>query len=137
MPLLSSNAQTWLLALLGLTLGCSSAPELETWPVKGAVVDQTGASLTSGVVRFFASDEMHQSDPHLITAGPIRPDGTFIVKTHRKDFTYDGAVAGEYRLMVMTDKKTPAGERVPVQYELPESSTVEPRENTLAIKIQR
>jgi hypothetical protein len=133
----SCHAQYWLLASLAVALGCNSAPELETWPVKGTVVDQTGASLTNGVVRFFASDELHQPDPHLITAGPIKADGSFIVKTHRKDFTYDGAVAGEYRLMVMTDKKTPAGERIPVQYELPESSTVEPRENTLAIKIQR
>ena len=137
MPSLSSTAQWWLLSSLGLILGCSSAPELETWPVKGAVVDQTGASLTSGVVRFFASDEMHQPDPHLITAGPIQTDGSFSVKTHRRGFTYDGAVAGEYRLIVITDKKTPAGERVPVQFELPEPTTVERRENTLAIKIRR
>jgi len=137
MSLLPSNAQQCVLASLALTLGCSSAPDLETWPVNGTVIDQTGASLTSGVVRFFASDDMHQPDPHLITAGPIQADGSFTVTTHRKEFTYDGAVAGEYRLVVITDKKTPAGERVPVQYELPEPSTVEPRENTLAIKIQR
>jgi len=137
MPSLSSHAQRWLLASLGIALGCSSAPELETWPVKGAVVDQTGASLTSGVVRFFAKDELNQADPHLITSGPIQADGSFTVKTHRKGFTYDGAVAGDYRLMVITDKKTAAGERVPVHYELPEPSTIEPRENTLAIKIQR
>jgi len=136
MPSLPCHAQ-WAVALLALALGCSSAPELETWPVKGAVVDQTGAPLSSGVVRFFARDELNQPDPHLITAGPIQADGSFTVKTHRKGFTYDGAVAGEYRLLVITDKKTAAGERVPVHYELPEPSTVQPRENTLAIKIQR
>jgi hypothetical protein len=132
-----SPAQRWFFPGLGLILGCNSAPELETWPVKGTVVDQTGASLTSGVVRFFASDEVQQPDPHLITAGPIQNDGSFSVKTHRKGFSYDGAVAGEYRLVVITDKKTPAGERVPVQFELPEPTSVEPSENKLDIKIRK
>jgi hypothetical protein len=137
MSSLTADAKQWMLASLVLTLGCSSAPELETWPVNGTVVDQTGASLTSGVVRFFASDETAQADPHLITAGPIQADGSFSVKTHRKNFTYKGAVAGEYRLIVITDKKSPIGESVPVQFELPELTKVEPRENTVAIKIQR
>ena len=134
---LTFDAKQWTLASLVLTLGCSSAPELETWPVNGTVVDQTGASLTSGVVRFFASDETPQPDTHLITAGPIQTDGSFSVKTHRKNFTYKGAVAGKYRLMVITDKKSSTGDSVPVQFELPEPTTVEPRENTVAIEIRR
>src|SRR5688572_1943051 len=58
--------RTVLTAAVGLAvvgLGCNAAPELETWPVTGTVVDQTGASLTSGAVRFFANDET-QGDPH-------------------------------------------------------------------------
>jgi hypothetical protein len=93
--------------------------------------------VTSRVARFFARGDAAEADPHLITAGPIQSDGSFSVKTHRQGFTYDGAVAGEYRLVVMTDKKTPAGERVPVHFELAGPASVERRENTLAVKIQR
>jgi hypothetical protein len=123
------------LALVVVGLGCNAAPELETWPVTGTVVDQTGASLTSGAVRFFAHDET-QGDPHLITVAPIQADGSFTTKTHRKGFDYEGTVAGEYRIMVITDKSA-AGERTPVQFDVPERFTVEPRENTLNLKIVR
>jgi hypothetical protein len=123
--------------LLALTLGCQRAPELETWPVHGTVIDQSGARLTSGAVRFFADEEKHAADPHLITVGPIQADGSFTVRTHRKGFTYDGAVAGAYRLLVITDKTTSGGQKVPVEFELPEMRTVEPRENKLDITIRR
>jgi hypothetical protein len=126
-----------LLPLLILTIGCQRAPELETWPVQGTVIDQNGIRPNSGAVRFFASAEMHKLDPHLITVGPIQSDGSFAVRTQRKSFAYDGAVAGTYRLMVITDKTGRDGQKVPVEFEVPDSYTVEAGENTLAIKIQR
>jgi hypothetical protein len=122
---------------LALALGCQRAPELETWPVEGIVVDQSGARLTSGAVRFLASAEKHAADPHLITVGPIKADGSFTVRTHRQGFNYDGAVAGVYRILVMSDKTTSDGQKVPVEFELPETRTVEPRENKLDITIRR
>ena len=123
---------------LMLAVGCAErAPVLETWPVHGTVIDQNGVSPASGVVRFLADAEMHQSDPHLITVGPIQPDGSFTVKTQRKGFTYDGAVAGDYGLLVMTDKTTSDGQKVPVQFDVPDPFTVQPGENKLTIKIQR
>ncbi|HEX2475509.1 MAG TPA: hypothetical protein VHK01_12225 [Lacipirellulaceae bacterium] len=123
--------------LVALALGCQRAPELETWPVQGTVVDQSGARLTSGAVRFFANAEKHAADPHLITVGPINSDGSFSVRTHRQGFTYDGAVAGVYRVLVMTDKTTSDGQKVPVEFELPETRTVERRENKLDMTIRR
>jgi len=124
--------------LLMLAGGCAErAPELETWPVHGTVIDQNGMSPASGVVRFLADAESPHSDPHLITVGPIQPDGSFTVKTHRKGFTYDGAVAGDYGLLVMTDKTTSDGQKVPVQFNVPERCTVEPVENKVTVKIQR
>jgi hypothetical protein len=123
--------------LLVLVLGCQRAPELETWPVQGTVVDQSGARLSSGAVRFVANAEKHAADPHLITVGPINSDGSFTARTHRQGFTYDGAVAGVYRVVVMTDKTTSDGQKVPVEFELPETRTVEPRENKLDITIRR
>jgi hypothetical protein len=124
--------------MLMVAAGCSErAPELATWPVQGKVIDQNGAAPSSGVVRFLANAEMHRSDPHLITVGPIQSDGSFTVKTHRKGFTYEGAVAGDYALLVITDKTTSDGEKVPVQFEVPQSCTVEAGENKLAVKIHR
>lgn len=138
LPPCSAKRRRLLLLLLLLAAGCGErAPELETWPVHGTVIDQNGVVPISGVVRFFADAEMHQSDPHLITVGPIQPDGSFSVKTHRKGFTYDGAVAGDYRLMVMTDKSASDGQKVPVQFDVPEACTVERGENKLTVKIQR
>ena len=102
------------------------APELATWPVQGKVIDQNGVAPSSGVVRFLANAEMHRSDPHLITVGPIQSDGSFTVKTHRKGFTYEGAVAGDYSLLVITDKTTSDGEKVPVQFEVPQSCRSRP-----------
>ena len=134
----SAKGRRLFLLLLMLSVGCAErAPDLETWPVHGTVIDQNGVSPASGVVRFLADAEMHQSDPHLITVGPIQPDGSFTVKTHRKGFTYDGAVAGDYGLLVMTDKTTSDGQKVPVQFDVPEPCTVQPRENKLTIKIRR
>jgi hypothetical protein len=132
------KARRLFLLLPLLAVGCAEkAPDLETWPVHGTVIDQSGVSPTSGVVRFLADAEVHQSDPHLITVGPIQPDGSFTVKTHRKGFTYDGAVAGDYGLLVMTDKTSSDGQKVPVQFDVPERCAVEPGENKLTIKIQR
>jgi hypothetical protein len=124
-------------AVLVLLVGCQRAPELETWPVHGTVVDQSGARLTSGAVRLLADRDKHAADPHLITVGPIQADGSFTVRTHRKGFTYDGAVAGAYRLLVITDKTTSGGQKIPVEFELPEMRAVEARENKLDITIQR
>jgi hypothetical protein len=123
--------------MLVLALGCQRAPELETWPVQGTVVDQSGIALTSGAVRFLADADKHAADPHLITVGAIQADGSFTVKTHRKGFTYDGAMAGDYRLLVITDKTGSDGQKVPVEFELPEKRAVEPRENKLDITIKR
>ncbi len=123
--------------VLVLAVGCRRAPELETWPVHGTVVDQKGLAPASGVVRFLADAEMHPSDPHLITVGPIRSDGAFTVKTHRKGFNYEGAVAGDYGLLVMTDTTNAGGEKVPVHFKVPKRCTVQPGENTLTIKIRR
>lgn len=121
-----------------LVVGCAErAPELETWPVHGTVIDQNGVPPVSGVVRFLADAERHQSDPHLITVGPIQSDGSFTVKTHRKGFDYEGAVAGNYGLLVMTDKTASDGQKIPVQFDVPERCTVEPGENKLVVKIQR
>ena len=138
--MLSCSVKVRRLFLLSLmvAVGCAErAPELETWPVHGTVIDQNGVSPASGVVRFLAVAEMHRSDPHLITVGPIQPDGSFTVKTHRKGFDYDGAVAGDYGLLVITDKTNSDGQKVPVQFDVPEPCTVQPGENKLTIKIQR
>jgi len=134
----SAKRRRLLLLLLLLAAGCGErAPELETWPVHGTVIDQNGVAPASGVVRLLADAEMHPSDPHLITVGPIQPNGSFTVKTHRKGFQYDGAVAGSYKLLVMTDKTASDGQKVPVQFDVPEACTVEPGENKLTVTIQR
>ena len=134
----SDSVRWWLLPILVLAAGCGErAPELVTWPVQGTVIDQDGESPTSGVVRFLANAEMHRLDPHLITVGPIQSDGSFTVKTHRKGFIYEGAVAADYALLVITDKTTSDGQKVPVQFDVPQSCTVAAGENKVVVKIQR
>lgn len=121
-----------------LVVGCGESElELETWPVHGTVIDQNGVTPSSGVVRFLADREMYQSDPHRITVGPIQSDGSFTAKTHRKSDVYEGAPPGTYDLMVMTDKTGPDGQKVPVQFDVPERCTVESGENKVTVKIQR
>ena len=59
--------------LLALVVGCrAKAPPLETWPVRGSVVDQNGERPTGGAVRLLT-----MNDADLITVGPIQPDGSF------------------------------------------------------------
>lgn len=104
-----------LLALASLA-GCGTkAPPLETWPVQGTVIDQNGDSPTGGVIRLLTTN----GDPHLITVGAIQPDGSFSVRTQRQGFDYEGAVAGEYQVAVMTAKTGPDGNPAPVRFDLP------------------
>lgn len=124
----------YLLVMIGITVsGCGKqAPPLETWPVRGTVVDQQGKSPTRGVVRLLTA-----ADPHLITVGPIQPDGTFIVHTERRGFEYQGAVAGEYQVAVMTERVGADGNQSPVRFDLPQAVVVKAAENLLEINIQR
>jgi hypothetical protein len=120
------------LALAILVAGCSKAPPLETWPVRGKVVDQNGEAPTGGAVRLFTA-----ADSNLITVGPIQPDGSFTVHTQRRGFEYPGAVAGEYQVAVITGKTGPDGSLSPVRFDLPSPLIVKPAENEFTVKIQR
>ncbi len=127
------SARGLILSATVVAAGCGKkAPPLETWPVRGTVVDQNGESPTGGVVRLLTD-----SDAHLITVGPIQPDGSFVVHTQRQGFEYEGAVAGEYHVAVITSKAGLDGNQVPVRVDLPRPAVVKPTENQLTVKIQR
>ncbi len=112
--------------LLGFAIGCGkAAPELETWPVHGTVVDQKGKPVARGAVQFLSV-----KDAYLNTAGATGPDGSYAIRSFRRGFVYEGAVAGTYRVIVIHGEGG-------AQYEVPEPFTVEPKENELAIKIKR
>ncbi len=133
----SSLAASWplwgLWLLLALLLGCGKAvPELETWPVHGTVVDQKGQPVTRGAIRF-----MTDLDAYLNTSGTIESDGSFTIRSHRRGFQYEGAVAGTYQVIVLYEKMGADGKPFPAQYPLPKPFTVEPQENEFALKIRR
>ncbi len=132
------HPQSLLLAFLPLgvllsLVGCGEAvPELETWPVTGKVVDQRGEVVSSGAVRC-----MTNSDSHLITTGILAPDGSFNLRTQRKGFKYDGAVAGTYSVVVYFEGIGANGDAYPAQFELPVPFTVQSEDNLLEITIKR
>ena len=128
-----SNRIAYSLAAALLFANCrESAPPLETWSVRGAVVDQNGDSPTDGVVRLLTN-----ADSRLITVGPIQPDGSFTVRTQRQGFEYPGAAPGEYSIVVITSKPGGDGNPVPVRFEVPEPFTVAKTENQLNLEIHR
>jgi hypothetical protein len=131
--ILTSKPAQCCVALAVLVAGCGKkAPPLETWPVHGTVIDQSGKSPTGGVVRLLTT-----ADPNLITVGPIQPDGSFTVHTQRRGFEYPGAVAGEYQVAVITGKTGPNGILSPVRYDLPSPVVVNASENEFTVKIQQ
>lgn len=108
-----------------LALGCGkSAPELETWPVHGRVVDQKGRPVANGAVRFI--DDL---DAKLNMAGDTDDDGKYSMRSFRDGHIYEGAVPGTYRVVVICGLAS--------RYELPEPYTVEPKDSEFLIKVRR
>ena len=119
--------------LLALVCGCGeAAPELETWPVHGKIVDQRGKPVTRGAIRF-----MTDLDAYLNASGTIEADGSFTMHSNRRGFTYEGAPPGTYQVVVLYEKKGADGKPFPAQYPLPETYTVEPKDNELTVKMRR
>jgi hypothetical protein len=79
---------------------------------------------------------MTDADPHLITVGPIQPDGSFVVRTERQGYSYEGAVEGTYELVVMTARGASGAAALPVQYHVPEPLDVQAKSNVLELKVQ-
>lgn len=115
------------------SFGCGKpAPELETWPVRGMIVDQSGNPVDSGAIRFETKE-----DAYLQTVGTIEADGSFTLRTQRRGHQYQGAVARTYEVVVHTQKTGADGSAYPIQAKLPKPLTVLAGENEFRIEIRR
>ena len=124
-------------ALVAVGLACSGGGGPKTYPVKGTVVTPGGKPWAGGRITFRAV-----SDPGLLAAGEIQPDGSFALVTHYlvdgQPKTKAGAVAGEHAVTVETPG--PAADRDggkgPALL-LPKKYQVEAGENSLVIEARR
>ncbi len=114
-----------LILALALAVGCSSKPELETWPVHGTVVDQKGKPVVRGAIQFQCN-----SDQYLNMSGATGEDGSYSMRSFRKGEIYQGAVAGTYKVIVIHGDTGS-------QYDVPEPFTVEAKDNEYSVEIKR
>lgn len=83
-----------ILFVLGAAAGCGGPPK--TYVVHGMVVFPDGQPLTRGTVEFEA---LNQTKP-ITASGEIAKDGSFQLGTFAMN---DGAIAGEHRVVVISD----------------------------------
>ena len=112
-------------AILGIWLacqiGCSSAHELETAPVRGTVT-LDGTPVSAGGVRFVP--ELGRG-----ATAAIAEDGTYVLGTYRQS---DGAIVGKHKVAVLQYRVTEGGSGpppgfvpIPSKYRNSESSGLE------------
>jgi hypothetical protein len=104
-------------------VGCAGKdPGPATYPVSGEVF--RGKKLAAnGTVQF-----IHRTEPDVRAVGEVGPDGRFSLFTFVGDEKRPGAVAGEYRAVLVFAASDPA-------FHPPTVFKVEPRENTFKIKL--
>jgi hypothetical protein len=85
------GSHTAALAALLFLSGCGSKSELDMVPIKGEVT-YNGKPVTEGSVVYIPVESTGRQ-----ATGKLQPDGTFELTTREAN---DGAVAGEYRIVV-------------------------------------
>lgn len=100
-----ARAAVWLLLGVGLLAavagGCGPGHP-KTYPVRGKVVFDDGAPLTSGA--FIAFESTPAEGLPVNARGLVRADGTFVLSTFGDA---DGAVAGKHRVLVRAQRAPP------------------------------
>jgi len=119
------------LGLLGLLVGCKSTSDSlpKTYPVTGTVLDEKGAPVKGGAVRFEST-----TDTTLTVTGEIQQDGKFTMRTSRNKESAEGAIEGEYTVLIML----PAGadpNNPPPPVKLPKTYKVEPKDNVFTLQL--
>jgi hypothetical protein len=110
------------LALLGI-VGCGWGMP-RTYPVKGKVVFKGGGPVTDGRIQFQSA-----ADPPFKAVGDIDNDGGFSLTTYVGAKKVRGAPRGPYRVVVELER--------PAQViSLPDTWTVEPRENDFTVVLE-
>src|SRR5262245_32675654 len=117
--------------LLALIAGCqtnSGRPIPKTYPVRGKLVDKSGAPITNaGRIEFQTPNELYHT-----VLGMAEADGTFTMYTLSNDKKYAGATEGPHQVFVtLVDKRTGEENRVPAA-----DCTVQPGEHNLTIVIE-
>lgn len=103
--------------------GCEKkAPAPPTYPVHGEVF-RGGKPAANGTVQF-----VHQTEPDVRAVGEIGPDGKFSLFTMEGNEKRPGAVAGEYKAVLVFSASDPA-------FHPKTTFKVEPRENTFRIDL--
>ncbi len=136
----SSTALTVLITVLLGTVGCSDQPT--KYPVRGTVRFPDGQVLRNGSVEF----ESVEGDERILARGEIAGDGSFVLGTDTLD---DGARAGDYRAVVISDQSIGNGierpgmlepARLHRKYRDFDSSrlqfTVQPKANDIIIEVE-
>jgi hypothetical protein len=113
-----------------LLTGCgSSAPEgPPVYKVTGLVKFLNGKPFPGGIITFTL-----QSDPSLTMSGEIADDGTFSLATVQNSQRLNGAMEGDYQVMVSARFSADAG-GVNI-YKLSQTYKIEPRDNQLTIEV--
>lgn len=121
----------WLLVCVAVA-GCSRRPDVPlptTYPVTGRVVTGTGEPVRGGAIQFQST-----KDSKATAICEIQPDGTFSLsypyEPARKRLP--GTIAGPHKVTIipaMSESQTA------VQTDLPQTYTVEPRENHFTITL--
>jgi hypothetical protein len=110
------------LALIVIT-GCAGMPR--TYPVKGKVVFKGGKAVTDGKIQFQSA-----TDPPFKALGDIEQDGSFALTTYVGAKKVLGAPQGPYIVVVELERPAEV-------VALPNTYTVEPRDNEFTIVIER
>jgi hypothetical protein len=118
-----------MLVTIAACLSNNGRPIPKTYPVRGKLVDNSGAAVTNaGRIEFHTPNELY----HTIL-GMAEPDGTFTMYTLSNDKKYPGATKGPHQVFVtLVDKRTGEEDRVPAA-----DCTVQPGENNLTIVIEK
>src|SRR5262245_26766416 len=116
---------------LAIVVGCSGnsgRPIPKTYPVRGKVIDKSGAAVTNaGRIEFQTPNELYHT-----VLGMAEADGTFTMYTLSNDKKYAGATEGPHQVFVtLVDKRTGEENRVPAA-----DCTVQPGEHNLTIVIE-
>jgi hypothetical protein len=116
-------------ALLLFMAGCGGSTAADappTHPVTGKVT-KGGQPMTAGTVEFQPAEPSAQR-----ANAEIQPDGSFALSTFMDLEKFPGAVPGKYKVNVMPPMT--ADQQVQI-FNLPQTYTIEPKENHFEIKI--
>lgn len=120
------------LTVLALTAGCADqvpSPKLKTHPVTGTVRFKNGGPVSQGTIQFLPVG--HEAET---TTAEINKDGTYALSTlPASGKRLPGAVEGKYKVTVVIPLE---GQNVH-SVTLPQPVTVEPRENTIPVEIDK